>query len=75
MIDDLDIKDRIMSTTNKMGNLKKFWDNEHVDTYSKYLILRLILMNLLLWGFDTWLFCETLKNKLEFFYSAIQDRY
>jgi hypothetical protein len=35
----------------EFGALIKFsWYNQHVDTYSKYLIFRAIQMNLLLWG-------------------------
>ena len=53
-----------MSATKAMGDLKTFWDNTYVDTYSKYLIFRDIPVNLLLWGCETWLFCTTLKNRL-----------
>ena len=39
-----------MSDTKEMGDLKTFWENPHVDTYIKYLILKYFPMNLLLWG-------------------------
>ena len=29
-----------MSATKAMGDLKTFWDNTYVDTYSKYLIFQ-----------------------------------
>ena len=39
-----------MSAKKSMGAIKCFWDNPHVDTYSKYMIFRAIMMKLLLWG-------------------------
>ena len=49
------------------GYLKTFWENPHVDTYSKYLILRAIPVKLILWGCEAWSLCATLKNNLEVF--------
>ena len=33
---------------------KELWRNPHLDMYNKYLLFRAILMNLLLWGAETW---------------------
>ncbi len=33
---------------------KELWQNPHLDMYNKYLLFRAILMNLLLWGAETW---------------------
>jgi hypothetical protein len=52
--DDYDIKSCIAAATKAFGALTKFWYNQHVDTYSKYLIFRAIPMNLLLWGCKAW---------------------
>ena len=67
MRDDYDIESRIMSATKAMGDLKTFWYNPHVDNYSKYLIFRYILMNLIILGCEAWSCCATLKSKLEVF--------
>ena len=50
-----------------MGVLARFWDNHHIDMYSKYMIFRAILCNLLLWGCEIWALRTTLLNKLEVF--------
>ena len=52
--DDYDIKSRIAAATKVFGALTKFWYNQHVDTYSKYLIFQAIPMNLLLWECEAW---------------------
>ena len=68
--DDFDIEAHIMSATNEIGYLKNFWDNIHVDTYSKYLIFQDITMNIILWGCEAWYLCTTLKNMPELFFIA-----
>jgi hypothetical protein len=65
--DDYDIKSRIAAATKAFGALTKFWYNQHVDTYSKYLIFRAIPMNLLLWGCEAWSLRQSLLDKLEVF--------
>ena len=65
--DDYDIKSRIAAATKAFGALTKFWYNQHVDTYSKYLIFRAIPMNLLLWGCKAWSLRQSLLDKLEVF--------
>ena len=50
-----------------MGALSNFWNNSHVDLYSKYLLFRAIPMNLLLWGSETWSLRQVLLNKIEVF--------
>jgi hypothetical protein len=52
--DDGDITVRISAANASMGALKELWCNPHLDMYNKYLLLRAILMNLLLWGAETW---------------------
>ena len=52
--DDYDIQNRVLNASKAMGALKNFWDNPHVDLYSKFLIFRAIPLNLLLWGCETW---------------------
>ena len=47
--DDYDIETRIAAASASMGALKNFWDNPHVELYSKYLLFCAIPMNLLLW--------------------------
>ncbi|EJK50713.1 hypothetical protein THAOC_30243, partial [Thalassiosira oceanica] len=48
--DDFDIDLRIKKAGMAMGALKHFFNNEHVDTYTKHLIFKAIPLNLLLWG-------------------------
>ena len=67
MRNDFNIEARIMSARKKRVAINNFWINQYVDTYSKYLILRAIPMNLLLWGYEAWSLCAALKNKLEVF--------
>ena len=51
--DDFDIDLRIKKAGQAMGALKHFFNNEHVDTYTKYHIFKAIPLNLLLWGCET----------------------
>ena len=46
--DDHDVANRIASANASMGAMSAFWDDNHVDVYSKYLIFRAIPCNLLL---------------------------
>ncbi|EJK73168.1 hypothetical protein THAOC_05224, partial [Thalassiosira oceanica] len=48
--DDFDIDTRIKKAGMAMGALKHFFNNKHVDTYTKHLIFKAIPLNLLLWG-------------------------
>ena len=50
-----------------MGAMSAFWDDNHVDVYSKYLIFRAIPCNLLLWGCESWALRQTLLDALEVF--------
>ena len=43
-----------MSDTKEIGALKNFWENTHVDTYSKYLIFQAIKTNILLCICEAW---------------------
>ena len=50
-----------------MGALKHFFNNKHVDTYTKHLIFKAIPLNLLLWGCEAWTLREEHYVKLESF--------
>jgi hypothetical protein len=50
-----------------MGALKEIFCNSHLDVYNKYLLFRAILMNLLLWGAETWLLRKTQLDQFEVF--------
>jgi hypothetical protein len=65
--DDDNIMARIAAANASMGALKEVWRNPHLDVYSKYLLLRAIPMNLLLWGAETWSLQKLQLNKLEVF--------
>ncbi|EJK69164.1 hypothetical protein THAOC_09610, partial [Thalassiosira oceanica] len=65
--DDFDIDLRIKKADMAMGALKHFFNNEHVDTYTKHLIFKAIPLNLLLWGCETWSLREDHYVKLESF--------
>jgi len=65
--DDFDIDLRIKKAGMAMGALKHFFNNEHVDTYTKHLIFKAIPLNLLLWGCETWSLREDHYVKLESF--------
>ena len=47
--------------------MSKIWDNDHVDTYSKYLLFKTIPCNLLLWGCESWALRKSLLASLEVF--------
>ena len=56
-----------------MGALKELWCNPHLDIYNKYILFQVILMNLLLWGAETWLLGKLQLDKLEvFLHQSIQ---
>ena len=65
--EDHDIVKRIASANALMGALSKIWDDDHVDTYSKYLLFRSIPCNLLLWGCNIWTLRKSLLASLEVF--------
>ena len=50
-----------------MGALEKFLRDHHVDMYSKYMILRAIPCNLLLWGCESWALRQSLIDKIDAF--------
>lgn len=51
--DDDDIPARITAANTLMDALKELWRNPQLDIYNKYLLIRAIPMNLLLWGAET----------------------
>ena len=50
-----------------MGAMSKIWNDDNVDTYSKYLLFRSISCNLLLWGYESWALRKSLLASLEVF--------
>jgi hypothetical protein len=67
LCDDYNIEKRVTAATQSMGALKNVWDSPHLDIWSKYLLFRVIPINLLLWGCETWSMRKALSNKLEDF--------
>ncbi len=65
--DDDNIDARLIVALQSMGALKEVWRNQHLDTYSKYLLFRAIPMNLLLWGCKNWSLQQDLLCCLEVF--------
>ena len=65
--DDHDVAKRIASANASMGAMVSFWDDKHVDVYSKYLIFKAITCNLILWGCESWELRQTLLYDLEVF--------
>jgi len=47
--DDEDIDAQLIAASQSMGALNEVWRNQHLNTYSKYLLFRAIPMNLLPW--------------------------
>ena len=47
--EDHDITKRLAAENTSMGAMSKIWENDHVDTYSKYLLFRANPCNILLW--------------------------
>ena len=54
----------IASENASMGAMAEFWDDDHVDVYSKYLIFREIPCYLLLWGCESWSLRQILLDAL-----------
>ena len=50
-----------------MGAMSKIWDDDHVETYSKYLLFKAIPCNLLLWVCEIWDLRKSLLASLEVF--------
>ena len=50
-----------------MGAMADFWDDDHLDVYSKYLIFCAFPCNLLLWDCESWDLRQTLLDALEVF--------
>jgi hypothetical protein len=67
LCDNNNITARFASAIASMGPLKEIWQNPHLDIYNKYLLFRAILMNLLLWGAETWSLCKLQLDPLEVF--------
>ena len=50
-----------------MGAMSNIWDDDHVDTYSKYLLFKAITCNLLLWGCESWALRKSLLTSIKVF--------
>jgi hypothetical protein len=64
---DDDVMMQIAAAKASGGALKEVWWNEHLNTYSNYLLFHAIQMNLLLSGCKTWSLWQSLLDKLEVF--------
>ena len=58
---------RIAAANASIGAMSKTWDDDHVDTYLKYLLFKAIPCNLLLWGYEIWALRKSLLASLEVF--------
>ena len=58
---------RIAAANTSMGEMSKIWDDDHIDTYSKYLLFKAISCNLLLWGYEIWDLRKSILTSLEVF--------
>ena len=67
LLGDHGITKRLAVANASMGAMSKIWDDDHVDTYSKYLLLRAIHCNLLLWGCEIWALRKSLLASLGVF--------
>ena len=65
--DNFDITKRFAAENTAMGSLNPLWDDEHVDTYSKYLLFWSIPCNLLLWVYKLLALHDTLLSSLNVF--------
>ena len=65
--EDHGITKRLSAANALMGVMSKIWDDDHLDTYSKYLIFRAIPCNLLLWGCESWALRKSLLASLKNF--------
>ena len=65
LCDNYDIDHRLAQASAALGYLQYFWKYPSVDVHSKYLIFCAILVNLLLWGCESWALRETRLSKLE----------
>ena len=58
---------RIAAANASIGAMSKTWDDDHVDTYFKYLLFKAIPCNLLLWVCEIWALRRSLLASLEVF--------
>ena len=65
--EDHDIMKRIAAANASMGAMSKVWDDDNVDTYSKYLLFKAIPCNLLLWVCKSWALRKSLLAYIEVF--------
>ena len=67
LCDDHDVAKILAATNALMGAMSKIWDDDHVETYSNYMLFRAIPCNLLLWGCKIWALRKSLLAYLEVF--------
>ena len=65
--EDHNIEKRLAAENVLMGGMSKIWDDDHLDTYSKYLLFRAIPCNLLLWGCEICALQKSLLASLKVF--------
>ena len=58
---------RIAAANVSIGVMSKIWDDDNVDTYSKYLLFKAIPCNLLLWGCESWALRNSLLASIKVF--------
>ena len=52
--DDHDDAKRLPAANASMGAISKIWDDNHVNTYSNYILFRAIPCNIILWRCESW---------------------
>ena len=55
---------RIAAANASMGAMSMVWDDDKKNTYSKYILFKAILCNLLLWGCKIWALIKSLLASL-----------
>ena len=69
--DSSEIVTHIAAESKSMEALSIFWNNPHVDTYSKFLIYKATPINLLLWGCKTWKYNTDYSENLKYSYTKV----
>ena len=67
LCDDHDVAKRPAAANASIGAMSKIWDDDHVDTYSKYMLFQAIPCNLLLWECESWALRKSLLASLNVF--------
>jgi hypothetical protein len=54
LTDDYDIEIRMNKANQAFGAMRKFFEREEIDLFTKYLVFLAIHINILLWGVESW---------------------